>query len=59
MRLRGADVDLVGASKHDLADIRGRLVSMVFQEPMTALNPLHRIGHQIAEGLRLTPGWHD
>ena len=32
---------------------RGARVAMVFQEPMTALNPLHTIGHQIAEGLRL------
>ena len=32
---------------------RGRRMSMVFQEPMTALNPLHTIGRQIAEGLRL------
>lgn len=49
VRLRGADVDLVGASEHDLADIRGRLVSMVFQEPMTALNPTMRVGRQVAE----------
>ncbi|WP_396267289.1 ABC transporter ATP-binding protein [Ideonella sp.] len=32
---------------------RGARLAMVFQEPMTALNPLHTIGHQIAEGLRL------
>ena len=32
---------------------RGRRMGMVFQEPMTALNPLHTIGRQIAEGLRL------
>lgn len=32
---------------------RGRRMGMVFQEPMTALNPLHAIGRQIAEGLRL------
>ena len=49
VRLRGAAVDLVGASEHELADIRGRLVSMVFQEPMTALNPTMRVGRQVAE----------
>jgi peptide/nickel transport system ATP-binding protein len=34
--------------------LRGARIGMVFQEPMSALNPLHRIGHQIGEGLR----WH-
>ncbi len=51
VRLRGASVDLVGADERDLADIRGRLVSMVFQEPMTALNPTMRVGRQVAEVL--------
>ena len=39
-----------------LCRIRGHRMGMVFQEPMTALNPLHRIGHQIAEPLRLHKG---
>jgi microcin C transport system ATP-binding protein len=37
----------------DLRRIRGGKVGMVFQEPMTSLNPLHRIGRQVAEAVRL------
>ncbi|MDR2845155.1 MAG: ABC transporter ATP-binding protein [Puniceicoccales bacterium] len=37
----------------ELRKIRGNKISMVFQEPMSALNPVHRIGHQISEVLRL------
>lgn len=36
-----------------LRDVRGRRIGMVFQEPMTALNPLHTVAKQIAESLRL------
>ncbi|MFF1835231.1 dipeptide ABC transporter ATP-binding protein [Streptomyces sp. NPDC058231] len=43
---------MVGARETDLAALRGRTVSMVFQEPATALDPLTRIGRQIAEVIR-------
>lgn len=45
-------VDLARLSEQQLTEIRGRQISMVFQDPMTALNPTMRIGEQIAEGLR-------
>jgi peptide/nickel transport system ATP-binding protein len=41
--------DLFGLSERDLADIRGNRMSMIFQEPMTSLNPAFTVGHQIAE----------
>jgi peptide/nickel transport system ATP-binding protein len=48
-RLRGVPYDLVGADETDLAAVHGRAVAMVFQEPMTALNPTMRVGDQVAE----------
>ncbi|MEL7526344.1 MAG: ABC transporter ATP-binding protein, partial [Pseudomonadota bacterium] len=41
--------DILNASEKDLCSMRGRDVGMVFQEPMTALNPLQTIGAQVAE----------
>jgi peptide/nickel transport system ATP-binding protein len=51
VRLRGET--LTGKIEAQMRPIRGRDVGMVFQEPMTALNPLMRIGDQVAETLRL------
>ena len=45
--------ELIGQSEADWCALRGDRIAMVFQEPMTALNPLHTIGRQIAEPLRL------
>jgi peptide/nickel transport system ATP-binding protein len=44
--------ELVGLSDADYCELRGNRISMIFQEPMTALNPMHTIGRQIAEPLR-------
>jgi peptide/nickel transport system ATP-binding protein len=44
--------ELLGASKGRLRKVRGRQISFVFQEPMTSLNPVFRVGHQIEEVLR-------
>ena len=43
---------LVGASSKLMRSVRGRLMSMIFQDPLSALNPVHRIGAQISEMLR-------
>ena len=43
---------LVGASPKLMRSVRGRLMSMIFQDPLSALNPVHRIGAQITEMLR-------
>ncbi|TXK41320.1 ABC transporter ATP-binding protein [Nonomuraea sp. C10] len=52
-RARLRDRDLVGVPESRLKDLRGRAMSMVFQEPMTALNPLMRVGAQVAEVMTL------
>ena len=46
------DEEIVGLDKRTLRTMRGKHVSMIFQEPMTALNPVYTIGFQIAEMLR-------
>ena len=54
IRLDGAE--LVGAPEPALRKVRGRRIAMVFQEPMTSLNPLHSIEKQVGEVLELHLG---
>jgi peptide/nickel transport system ATP-binding protein len=54
IRLGGRE--LTTLDERQWCELRGSRMGMVFQEPMTALNPLHTVGHQIAESLRLHRG---
>src|SRR4051812_37505166 len=54
IRFRG--MELVGAPARELLSVRGNRVSMIFQEPMTSLNPLHTIERQVNEVLVLHKG---
>jgi len=54
IRLNGRE--LVGLPEREMAGLRGDRIAMVFQEPMTALNPVHTVARQVAEPLRLHKG---
>ena len=47
------EIDLTRLSKKELQQIRGDKIAMIFQEPMTSLNPVFTCGHQVAESLAL------
>jgi oligopeptide/dipeptide ABC transporter ATP-binding protein len=51
IELRGRD--LLGLSEREMQDVRGNEISMIFQEPMTSLNPVYSVGTQIIEAIRL------
>lgn len=53
---RGKEIDLVKASSATMRTIRGADIAMIFQEPMTSLNPVFTVGEQIAESIRVHQG---
>ncbi|SFC08142.1 dipeptide ABC transporter ATP-binding protein [Collimonas sp. OK412] len=55
-RRDGSTVDLASADQHTMRHIRGSEIAMIFQEPMTSLNPVFTVGEQIAESIRLHQG---
>ncbi len=50
IKFRGRE--LLGMGDRDMSGVRGRGIAMVFQDPMTSLNPVYKIGHQLAEALQ-------
>ncbi|MCG7492907.1 ABC transporter ATP-binding protein [Thalassobius sp. Cn5-15] len=55
-RKDGGEVDLANTEQELMRTIRGNEIGMIFQEPMTALNPVFTVGRQLTEGLRLHKG---
>jgi peptide/nickel transport system ATP-binding protein len=47
------DRDLLKMSPHELRTVRGNDIAMIFQDPMTSLNPVHTVGRQLVEAIRL------
>jgi len=54
VRFKGRD--MLALSGRDLRAVRGEGIALIFQDPLTALNPLHRVGQQIAEIIRIHHG---
>jgi len=54
--LRGDAIDLLQTSEEELLRIRGNKIAMIFQEPMTSLNPVYTVGEQIMEAVQIHQG---
>ena len=57
IRFDGQDINLLDLSEPDIRKYRGKEIAMIFQEPMTSLNPSHKCGRQVAEMLELHTEW--
>ena len=55
-RKSGGEIDLANTDQSLMRTIRGNEIGMIFQEPMTALNPVFTVGRQLTEGLRVHRG---
>ncbi len=55
-RSEGSVVDLVQIGEEEMRHIRGNQISMIFQEPLTSLNPVYTVGNQVAEAVMLHQG---
>jgi len=55
-QIRFKDTDLLGLDENKMRQLRGSEISMIFQEPMNSLNPVLKVGDQIAEVIRLHEG---
>src|SRR6185369_11768612 len=51
--IRYAGKDLLALAPPEMRAIRGNRIAMIFQEPMTSLNPVHTVGDQVGEAVRL------
>ncbi len=54
--LESSDIDLLNLPEKEMTKIRGNKIAMIFQEPMTSLNPVHRCGDQVSEAIQLHQG---
>ena len=52
----GSTLDLLGQDEPTMRSIRGNQIAMIFQEPLTSLNPVYPVGEQIAESVRIHQG---
>ena len=55
-KIQFQNTNLIASTEEQLRKIRGNDISMIFQEPMTSLNPVFRVGHQIAQAIRIHQG---
>ncbi len=53
LKTESGSKNLLLSSEKEMQKIRGRKIAMIFQEPMTSLNPVYTVGHQVAEALKI------